>query len=146
MGEKWETIRNLRRGMGEKWETIRNLRQEMGVNWKRDDTRYIIFQQKNEKNREKTGKIGEKNTKKQEKTGKKNRIFQEIQEQVFGEVTGNAENVNEFSARFREMMKTETRTKTRSSQMSRNDDSRAKTMYRPTPNPPLALIHFYQYK
>ena len=53
-----------------KWET----RREMGVNGKRDDTRYIIFAMKNEKNREKTGKQGEKTQKKQEKTGKKQKI------------------------------------------------------------------------
>ena len=63
----------------------------------------------------------EKNMKKQEKT------------ENFDEVPGNAENRNEFSTRFWEMLKTETRTKTRSSRMSRNDDSRAKTRYRCRP-------------
>ena len=77
-------------------------------------------QGKNWKNR---GKI----TKKQEKTGK-NRKLQEIQKHHLDEVP---ENGNEFSARFREMLKTET--ETMSSRMSRNDDSRAKTMYRPNP-------------
>ena len=76
---------------------------------------------KNWKNR---GKI----TKKQEKTGK-NRKLQEIQKHHLDEVP---ENGNEFSARFREMLKTET--ETMSSRMSRNDDSRAKTMYRPNPS------------
>ena len=76
-------------------------------------------QGKNWKNR---GKI----TKKQEKTGK-NRKLQEIQKHHLDEVP---ENGNEFSARFREMLKTETM----SSRMSRNDDSRAKTMYRPNPS------------
>ena len=83
----------------------------------------------------KTGK----NLKTGEKTvknwGEKNRNFQEIQKQDFDKVPGNAEYGNEFSARFREMLKTETRIKTRSSRMSRNDNSRAKTMYRPTPRP-----------
>ena len=77
-------------------------------------------QGKNWKNR---GKI----TKKQEKTGK-NRKLQEIQKHHLDEVP---ENGNEFSARFREMLKTET--ETMSSRMSRNDDSRAKTMYRCKP-------------
>ena len=81
-------------------------------------------QGKNWKNR---GKI----TKKQEKTGK-NRKLQEIQKHHLDEVP---ENGNEFSARFREMLKTETETETMSSRMSRNDDSRAKTMYRPNPSP-----------
>ena len=80
-------------------------------------------QGKNWKNR---GKI----TKKQEKTGK-NRKLQEIQKHHLDEVP---ENGNEFSARFREMLKTETETETMSSRMSRNDDSRAKTMYRPNPS------------
>ena len=131
-GEKWETRRDLRREMGKKWETIRNLRREMVVNGKQYDPRYIIFQQKNEKNREKIGKTGEKTLKKTGKTGrKKNGKLQEIQKRDFDEVPGNAENGNEFSARFREMLKTET--ETRSSRMSRNKDSRAKSMYRPTP-------------
>ena len=74
------------------------------------------FSTKNEKNRENTGKTVEKNTKKQEKkTGGKNRNLQEIQKQDFDEVLGNAENGNEFSMRFQEMLKTETITKTRSS-------------------------------
>ena len=90
-----------------------------------------IFNKKREK-QGKTGKTGEKNTKKQEKTGK-NRKLHEKQKQDFDEVPGNAESGTEFSARFREMLKTETEMETRSSQMSRNDDSRAKTMYRPTP-------------
>ena len=80
------------------------------------------------KKREKQGKNRKnrgKNTKKQEKIGK-NRKLQEIQKQDFDKVPGNAENGNEFSTRFREMLKTETRTKTRSSRMSRNNDSRAK--------------------
>ena len=103
---------------GRKWET----------------RRYKIhhFSTKNKKNREKTGKTGEK-TLKNRKKQEKNRKLQEIQKQDFDEVPGNAENGNEFSARFREMLKTETRTKTRSSQMSRNDDLRAKTMYGATP-------------
>ena len=84
----------------------------------------------NEKNRVKTGKNRGKITKKQEKTGK-NRKLQEIQKHHLDEVP---ENGNEFSARFREMLKTET--ETMSSRMSRNDDSRAKTMYRPNPNAP----------
>ena len=135
MGKKWETRRNSRREMGEKWETIQNSRREMGVNGKRDDSRYIIFQQKTRKTGKKTGETGEKTLKtgkkKQEKTGEKSRKLQEIQKQDFNEVPGNAENGNEFLARFREMLKTET--ETRFSRMSRNDNLRAKTMYRPTP-------------
>ena len=100
----------------------------MGVNGKQDDTRYIICQQKK---REKQGK----NWKNRRKNRKKHRKLREIQKQDFDEVPGNAENGKEFSARFWEMLKTETRTKTRSSQMSQNNDLRAKTMYRPTPTP-----------
>jgi len=81
-------------------------------------------QGKNWKNR---GKI----TKKQEK----NRKLQEIQKHHLDEVP---ENGNEFSARFREMLKTET--ETMSSRMSRNDDSRAKTMYRPNPRLGVAIL------
>ena len=104
---------------GHKWET----------------RRYKIhhFSTKNEKSREKTGKTGGKKHTKKEKTGEKNRKLQEIQKRDFEEVPGNAENGNEFLARFQEMLKPET--ETRSSRMSQNDDSRAKTMYRPTPTP-----------
>ena len=91
------------------------------------------FSTKNLKNRgKKTGKQGGKQYKKTvEKKQEKNRKLQEIQKRGFDEVLGNAENGKEFLARFREMLKTETR----SSRMSRNDDSRAKTMYCPTPTP-----------
>ena len=54
--------------------------------------------------------------------------LQEIQKQDLDEVSGNAEKGNEFSTRFREMLKTETRT--RSFQMSQNNDLGAKTRYR----------------
>ena len=122
------------REMGNK----REFKTKNGRKW--ETRRYKIhhFSTKNWKNREKTGKTGGKTLKirkNQEKTGKKNRKLQEIQKQDFDEVTKNAENGNEFTARFWEMLKTETRKKTRSSQMSRNNDSRAKTMYRPTPSP-----------
>ena len=120
--------------MGEKWETIRNSRREMGVNGKQDDTRYIIFQRKTRKTGKKLEKQGKKHKKNRKKQEKKNRKLQEIQKQYFNEVPGNAENGNEFSARFREMQKTETEKETRSFLMSRNDDSRAKMMYRPTPS------------
>ena len=66
------------------------------------------FFNKKEKNREKKLEKREKNTKK--KNRKKNRKLQEIQKQDFDEVPGNAENGNKFSARFREMLKTETET------------------------------------
>ena len=70
-----------------------------------------FFNEKREKQGKKL-KNRRKNTKKQgEKTGK-NQKLQEIQKRDFDEVSGNAE---------------------RSSQMSQNNDSRAKTMYRPTP-------------
>ena len=79
MGEKWETRRNSRREMGEKWKTIRNLRQKMGVNRKQDNKRFIIFQQKQEKqgkNRKNRGgkhkKNRRKNTNKQ--GGKKQKV------------------------------------------------------------------------
>ena len=103
-----------------------------GRKWETRQDKIHHFLTKNEKNREKTGKTGEK-TLKNRKKQEKNRKLQEIQKQDFNEVPGNAENGNEFSARFREMLKTETRTKTRCSRMSRNDDSRAKTRYRCKP-------------
>ena len=81
--------------------------------------------EKQGKNWKTRGKI----TKQQEKTGQNSKL-QEIQKHHLDEVP---ENGNEFSARFREMLKTETETETMSSRMSRNDDSRAKTMYRPNP-------------
>ena len=137
MGKKWETRRNSRQEMGEKWETIRNSRREMGINGIRDNTRCIIFQQKNWKNRgtnwKNRGKTLKKNRKKTGKKQEKNRKLQEMQKRYFNEVPENAENGNEFLARFRGMLKTKTKTETRSSLMSRNDDSRAKTMYRPAP-------------
>ena len=68
----------------------------MGVNGKRDETRYIIFQQKNEKQGGETGKTEEKTHTQKEKTGK-NRKLQEIQNQDCDEVSGNAENGNKFS-------------------------------------------------
>ena len=76
---------------------------------KRETRRYKIhnFSTKNKKNREKTGKTGRKHKKKQEKYRKsqeKHRKLQEIQKQDFNEVPGNAENGNEFSARFWEML------------------------------------------
>ena len=107
------------------------MRREIDVNRKQDETRYIIFQQ--EKQGEKLEKQGKKHKKKHEKQGGKNRKLQELHKQDFDEVLGNAENKNEFSTRFREMLKTEKRTKTRSSRMSQNDDSRAKTRYRCRP-------------
>ena len=42
---------------------------------------------------------------------------------------------DKISTRFREMLKTKTRMKTRFSRMSQNDYSRAKTRSRPTPSP-----------
>ena len=88
----------------------------MGVNGKLDNTIYIIFQQKTRK-QGKHWKNRGKNTKKKtgEKQEKKKTELQELQKRDFDEVPGNAENGNEFSAIFWEMLKTETRTKTRSS-------------------------------
>ena len=83
----------------------------MGVNGKQNNTRNIIFQQKNEKNREKTGKKQGKNTKKQEK----NRKLQEIQKQDFDKISEHAENGNENK---NEVFSNVT-----------INDSRAKTMY-----------------
>ena len=74
------------------------------------------------KNGEKTGKTGENTLKNRRKKQEKSRRLQEIQKQDLEEVPGNAENGNKFSTRSWEMLKTETRTKTRSSGMSRNDD------------------------
>ena len=82
----------------------------MGVNGKQDETRYIIFQQKTRKN----GKTGGKTLLKKPQEKKKKKI-QEIQKRDFDKVSGNAENGNEFSTRFWEMLKTKTRTKTMSS-------------------------------
>ena len=67
------------------------------------------------------------------KTGKKTENYKKSNKQDFDKVLGIAENGNKFSTRFREMLKTETRTKTMSSQMSQKDDSRAKTRYRCRP-------------
>ena len=83
-------------------------RREMGVNGKLDKKH--DFSSKNEKNREKQEQQG----KKHQKTGK-NRKLQEIQKQDFDKISENADNGNEILTRFREMLKTETRTKTRSS-------------------------------
>ena len=49
------------------------------------------------------------------KKQEKSRKLQEIQKEDFDKVPGNAENGNEFSTRFQEMLKTEKRTKIRSS-------------------------------
>ena len=121
---------NSRRVFSEKRETIRykmhhfstKKQEKQGKNWKNRGKKHL----KNRKNREKTGKTGEKNTKKQEKKEENYKKYR-----------------NEFSTSFWEMLKTETSSETsletsfetssRSSQMSRNDDSRAKTIYRPTP-------------
>ena len=127
MGNKTEFETRNGREMGNETEfETRN-----GRKW--ETRRYKIhhFSTKNEKNRgEKTGKQGKKHYKTGKNRGKKNRKLQEIQKQDFDKVPGNAENGNKFSARFREMLKTET--ETRSSRMSQNDDSRAKTMCCPT--------------
>ena len=95
-------------------EMRRNSRQEMGVNRKRDEKHH--FSRTNKKNRE------------------KNRKLQEIQKQDFDEISEIAENGNKISTRFWEMLKTESRTKTRSSQMSQYDDARAKTRSRCRPS------------
>ena len=102
----------------------------MGNETIQDTSFFNEKQEKQGKNWKNRGINTKKQEKKQEKTGK-NRKLQEIQKGDFDEVPGNAENGKEFSARFREMLETET--ETRSSRMSRNNDSRAKMMYRPTP-------------
>ena len=86
----------------------------------------LIFQRKTRK----TEKI-KKN--KGEKARKKHRKLQEIQKQDFKEILENVEKKNKILTRFWKMLKTETRTKTRSSQMSRYDNSRAKTRSRCRP-------------
>ena len=102
-------------------------------NWRKLETRRDEkhnFSMKNKKKQEQQAK-------KHQNTGlKKPRKLQEIQKQDFDEITENAENGNNILTRFREMLKTETRTITRSSQMSQYDDSRAKTRSccRPKPN------------
>ena len=69
----------------------------MGVHRKRDDTRYIIFQQKTRKTGKKTGKTGGKTPKKKGEKNRKKRKIQEIQKQDYDEVLGNAEIGNKFS-------------------------------------------------
>ena len=100
-----------------------------GGKWETRRDKILYFSTKKEKKGKKTGKQ-EKTLKKEEE---KNRKLQEIQKRYLDEVSGNAENGNEFSTRFRKMLKTETRPKTRSFPMSRNDDSRAKARYRCRP-------------
>ena len=57
----------------------------------------------------------EKHQQKTRKTGEKTGKLQEIQKQDFDKTSKNAENGSEISTRFRELVKTETGTKTRSS-------------------------------
>ena len=64
----------------------------------RQDTSFF---NKDEKNREKNSKNRGGNP--------KNRKLQEIHEQDFDEVPGNAENGNKISTRYQKMLKTETR-------------------------------------
>ena len=68
----------------------------MGVNGKRDDTRYINFQQKTRK----TGKQLEKQGKNTNKNRKKNTKLQEIQKRYFDEVPENAETETSFRRDF----------------------------------------------
>ena len=119
-GQKMGNKTEFQTRNGRKWEARRDKLHHFS-------TKKLENQGKNWKNR---GKI---TIKKQEKTEDKKKL-QEIQKQDFDEVSGNAENGNKFSTRFQEMLKTETRTKTRSSQMSRNDNLRAKTRYRCRPS------------
>ena len=76
----------------------------------RQDTSF--FNKKQEKQeKKKNWKNREKTLKKQGgKTGKKRKL-QEILKQDLDDVSGNAENGNEFLSRFQERLKTETRTK-----------------------------------
>ena len=83
----------------------------MGNVTRRETSFFNKKQEKLGENRKNRGK----NTKKLER---KKRKIQKIQKQDFNEISGNAENGNKILTRFREMLKTETRTKTRSSQMS----------------------------
>ena len=83
-------------------------------NGRKWETRYIIFLQKTRKTGKKLEKQG-KNTKKQEKQEEKKQKITKNTETRFDEVSGNAENGNEFLTRFQEMLKTKMRTKTRSS-------------------------------
>ena len=79
-----------------------------GCKWETKRYKKHHFSTKNKKNMEKTGKTGVKTPKNWKKL-EKNRKLQEIQKQDFDKVPGNAENGNEFSTRFQEMLKTETR-------------------------------------
>ena len=118
--------------MGNDTEFKASFRQEMGNDTIQDTS---IFKEKQEK-QGKTGKTGErtlKNRKKQEKPGK-NRKLLEIQKQDFDEVPGNAENGNKFRNEFGNEFKNEFGNKFEVFSNSRNDDSRAKTIHRPTPN------------
>ena len=94
---------------GRKWETIR-------------DEKHHFFTKKREKNRKKLKKTGEK-TQKTEKKGKKTENYKKL-------ILGKTENGNDILTIFREMLKTETISKTIYSQMSRNDDSRANPIHR----------------
>ena len=73
----------------------------MGVNGKQDETRNIIFQQKNKKNRENTREKNQENTKKKQekKTQKITRNTELRQDKIlaqqdFDEILGSAENEN----------------------------------------------------
>ena len=79
---------------------------------RRDEKHHFLT--KNKKNREKNRKNVGKNTKKQKNKKYKNKIL------------GNVKNKNKILTRFREILKTETRTEARSSRTSQYDDWRAK--------------------
>ena len=152
---------SFRREMGNDTEFEASFRREMGndtnsrrvFSEKRETIRYKMhhFSTKNKKNRGKTGKTGEKTLKNRKKQGKNWKNSGKNTKKT-GKNRGKKENYkkyrNEFSTSFWEMLKTETSSETslgtsletsletssRSSQMSQNDDSRAKTIHRPTPN------------
>ena len=94
--------------MGEKWETRHNSRQEMGVNEKRDGDKKHNFSTENKKKRKNWEKHKKKHTKKTEIYKK----YRNEKRQDFGKTRFLRDKI---STRFWEMLKTERRTKTRSS-------------------------------
>ena len=86
-------------------------------NGKQDEMKKHNFSSKKQENRENT------------KKNWKNRTLQEIQKQD-SELSENAENGNEIWTRFQKQLITETRIKTRYSQMSRYHDSKTKKSIR----------------
>ena len=110
----------------------------MGVNEKQDKTRNIIFQQQTRKTGKHRKKQGTKHQKTLEKRRKKSRKITK-KKKDFDKISENAENGKEILTGFHKMLKTETRTKTRSSLTSQYDDLRAKTRTQCSPTQELEV-------